>query len=64
MRLYLAVAVLMLAFVAYTEAQEDTLQERFTKFTEQISELSRSMRAKLNWLQERLEELKAKFGGQ
>merc|ERR1712189_41919 len=28
MRLYLAVAVLMLAFVAYTEAQEETIEQK------------------------------------
>ncbi|XP_028280358.1 apolipoprotein C-I [Parambassis ranga] len=46
MRLYLAVALLMLAFVAYTEAQEDTIEQKFTKFGEQISELSRNLAEK------------------
>ncbi|XP_018553808.1 apolipoprotein C-I [Lates calcarifer] len=40
MRLFLAVAVLMLAFVAYTEAQDDTVQEKFANFGKQLSEMS------------------------
>uniref|UniRef100_A0A8C6WN95 Apolipoprotein C-I n=1 Tax=Neogobius melanostomus TaxID=47308 RepID=A0A8C6WN95_9GOBI len=40
MRLYLAVAVLMLAFVAYTEAQEATVEERFNQFGEQVKEFT------------------------
>ncbi|XP_041844656.1 apolipoprotein C-I [Melanotaenia boesemani] len=46
MRLYLAVAVLMLAFVAYTEAQEETIEDKFTKFGEQISEMSKNLAEK------------------
>lgn len=77
MRLYLAVAVLMLAFVAYTgrscvnytvktspqssflpccvtlcpslspaEAQEETIEQRFTKFGEQMSEMSKTLAEK------------------
>ncbi|XP_045901439.1 apolipoprotein C-I [Micropterus dolomieu] len=38
MRLYLAVAVLVLAFVAYTEAQEETIEQRFSKFGEQMTQ--------------------------
>ncbi|XP_044063235.1 apolipoprotein C-I [Siniperca chuatsi] len=43
MRLYLALAVLMLAFVAYTEAQEETIEAKFTKFGEQMSEMTRTL---------------------
>lgn len=43
MRLYLAVAVLMLAFVAYTEAQEETIEQKFVKFGEQMSEVGKSL---------------------
>ncbi|XP_056235712.1 apolipoprotein C-I [Seriola aureovittata] len=48
MKLYLAVAVLVLAFVAYTaaEAQEDTIEQRFTKFGEQMTEMGRSLAEK------------------
>uniref|UniRef100_A0A3B4U3M2 Apolipoprotein C-I n=1 Tax=Seriola dumerili TaxID=41447 RepID=A0A3B4U3M2_SERDU len=46
MKLYLAVAVLVLAFVAYTEAQEDTIQQRFTKFGEEMSEMGRNLAEK------------------
>ncbi|XP_026173129.1 apolipoprotein C-I [Mastacembelus armatus] len=38
MRLYLAVAMLMLAFVAFTEAQEETIKQRVVKISEQLSE--------------------------
>merc|ERR1712035_169393 len=41
MRLYLAVAVLMLAFVAYTDAQEDTFEQKLKKFTDKITYLGR-----------------------
>uniref|UniRef100_UPI0037E96590 apolipoprotein C-I n=1 Tax=Semicossyphus pulcher TaxID=241346 RepID=UPI0037E96590 len=44
MRLFLAVAVLMLAFVAYTDAQdEDTIEQKFTKFGERVTEISKSL---------------------
>ncbi|XP_060937075.1 apolipoprotein C-I [Limanda limanda] len=43
MRVFLAVAVLMLAFVAYTEAQEETMKDKFTRFGEKVSELSQTM---------------------
>ncbi|KAG7474777.1 apolipoprotein C-I-like [Solea senegalensis] len=46
MRLYLAVAVLMLAFVAYTEAQDDTIEERFSAFTDRVAEMSRNLAEK------------------
>uniref|UniRef100_A0A3B5AVB8 Uncharacterized protein n=1 Tax=Stegastes partitus TaxID=144197 RepID=A0A3B5AVB8_9TELE len=39
MRLYLAVAVLLLALVAYTEAQDDT----FSKFTEHLTDAGRKL---------------------
>uniref|UniRef100_A0A8C5ELV8 Apolipoprotein C-I-like n=1 Tax=Gouania willdenowi TaxID=441366 RepID=A0A8C5ELV8_GOUWI len=35
MRLYLAVAVLVLALVAYTEAQDATMEEKMTQFGDQ-----------------------------
>ncbi|XP_049902557.1 apolipoprotein C-I [Epinephelus moara] len=43
MRLYLAIAVLMLALVAYTEAQEDTIEQKFAKFTEQVSQVGEKL---------------------
>uniref|UniRef100_A0A669BT51 Apolipoprotein C-I n=1 Tax=Oreochromis niloticus TaxID=8128 RepID=A0A669BT51_ORENI len=47
MRLYLAVAVLMLAFVAYTEAQDDTsIQERFDRFGQKLTEIGQSLAEK------------------
>ncbi|XP_058504082.1 apolipoprotein C-I [Solea solea] len=46
MRLYLAVAVLMLAFVAYTEAQDEPLEDRFSAFTAQVAEMSRNLAEK------------------
>lgn len=41
MRLYLALAVLMLAFVAYTEAQDDGIEQTFARFTAQMNEMGR-----------------------
>ncbi|XP_078107957.1 apolipoprotein C-I [Sander vitreus] len=46
MRLYLAVAVLMLAFVAYTEAQEDTIEQKFVAFRDHMTEMSKSLAEK------------------
>ncbi|XP_040899396.1 apolipoprotein C-I [Toxotes jaculatrix] len=46
MRLYLAVAVLMLAFVAYTEAQEETFTDRLTSFGEQLQVMARELAEK------------------
>ncbi|XP_040020899.2 apolipoprotein C-I [Gasterosteus aculeatus] len=48
MKLYLAVAVLMLAFVAYTEAQdaEQTVEQRFNRFGEQVAEVSKGLAEK------------------
>ncbi|KAM9852698.1 apolipoprotein C-I [Aulostomus maculatus] len=43
MRLYLAVAVLLLALVAYTEAQDQTFQERFQSFTQQVTDATRDL---------------------
>ncbi|XP_060906193.1 apolipoprotein C-I [Labrus mixtus] len=44
MRLFLAVAVLMLALVAYTEAQEEeTVEQRFAKFGNQMSEFGQNL---------------------
>ncbi|XP_030606045.1 apolipoprotein C-I [Archocentrus centrarchus] len=43
MRLYLAVAVLMLAFVAYTEAQEETVDQRLSAFGDKLTEFGRSI---------------------
>ncbi|XP_070691954.1 apolipoprotein C-I [Pempheris klunzingeri] len=43
MRLYLAVAVLMLAFVAYTEAQEETVEQRLTRFGGEVTEMSKTL---------------------
>ncbi|XP_062255725.1 apolipoprotein C-I [Platichthys flesus] len=46
MKLFLAVAVLMMAFVAYTEAQEDTMEDKFSRFGEKMSELGQTMAEK------------------
>ncbi|KAM6935973.1 apolipoprotein C-I [Lycodopsis pacificus] len=50
MKLYLAVAVLMLAFVAYTEAQdqveEQTIEQRFSNFGEQVAEVGKNLAEK------------------
>ncbi|XP_027868060.1 apolipoprotein C-I [Xiphophorus couchianus] len=46
MRLYLAAAVLLLALVAYTEAQDDSLAERFSNFGDQITEFSKNVAEK------------------
>ncbi|MDL0519387.1 hypothetical protein O3J80_21195, partial [Yersinia pestis] len=44
MRLFLAVAVLMLALVAYTEAQDtDTLEQRFNQFRERMTEVGKNL---------------------
>nr|QCP69310.1 apolipoprotein C1 [Lateolabrax maculatus] len=50
MRLYLAAAVLMLAFVAYAEAQdaqqEDTVEQRFAKLGEHMSAIGQTLAEK------------------
>ncbi|XP_051263162.1 apolipoprotein C-I [Dicentrarchus labrax] len=46
MRLYLAVAVLLLALVAYTEAQEDTVERRFAEFGNQMTEMGKNLAEK------------------
>ncbi|XP_026040287.1 apolipoprotein C-I [Astatotilapia calliptera] len=47
MRLYLAVAVLMLAFVAYTEAQDDTsFTDKFDRFGQKLTEIGQSLAEK------------------
>ncbi|TNN89192.1 Apolipoprotein C-I [Liparis tanakae] len=48
MRVYLAVAMLMLAFVAYTEAQdqEETIEQRFANFGQQMAEVTKSLAEK------------------
>ncbi|KAG7216902.1 hypothetical protein INR49_001556 [Caranx melampygus] len=43
MRLYLALAVLMLAFVAYTDAQDSDIKQSFASFTERVNEFSRDL---------------------
>uniref|UniRef100_G3NGS3 Apolipoprotein C-I n=1 Tax=Gasterosteus aculeatus TaxID=69293 RepID=G3NGS3_GASAC len=50
MKLYLAVAVLMLAFVAYTDTEaqdaEQTVEQRFNRFGEQVAEVSKGLAEK------------------
>ncbi|XP_014876012.1 apolipoprotein C-I [Poecilia latipinna] len=46
MRLYLAAAVLLLALVAYTEAQDDSLAEKFSNFGDQITEFGKNVAEK------------------
>uniref|UniRef100_A0A3Q4AWR8 Apolipoprotein C-I n=1 Tax=Mola mola TaxID=94237 RepID=A0A3Q4AWR8_MOLML len=44
MKLYLAVAVLMLAFVAHTEAQEEeTVGSTFTRFGDHVTDMTRGL---------------------
>ncbi|XP_076593606.1 apolipoprotein C-I [Chaetodon auriga] len=43
MRLLLAVAVLVLAFVAYTEAQEDTVEGTITRFGQHVTEIGSNL---------------------
>uniref|UniRef100_A0A672FJ29 Apolipoprotein C-I-like n=1 Tax=Salarias fasciatus TaxID=181472 RepID=A0A672FJ29_SALFA len=43
MRLFLAVAVLMLALVAYTEAQDDTLEAKLNKIKDQFTEMGSNL---------------------
>ncbi|KAM9722930.1 apolipoprotein C-I [Menidia menidia] len=43
MRLYLAVAMLLLALVAYTEAQEETVEDKLTKFGQQLGEMGKNL---------------------
>ncbi|XP_036928817.1 apolipoprotein C-I isoform X3 [Acanthopagrus latus] len=46
MRLFLAVAVLMLAFIAYTEAQEETAEQKLAKFGKQMTEMGKNLAEK------------------
>ncbi|XP_034467316.1 apolipoprotein C-I [Hippoglossus hippoglossus] len=46
MRLFLAVAVLMLALVAYTEAQDDSIEDKFARFGERMSEIGQTVAEK------------------
>ncbi|XP_038132245.1 apolipoprotein C-I [Cyprinodon tularosa] len=46
MRLYLAAAVLLLAFVAYTEAQDDSIQDRLSTFRDQVTEFGKTVAEK------------------
>uniref|UniRef100_A0A3Q2QLB3 Apolipoprotein C-I-like n=1 Tax=Fundulus heteroclitus TaxID=8078 RepID=A0A3Q2QLB3_FUNHE len=46
MRLYLAAAVLLLAFVAYTEAQDDSITDKFSNFGDQITEFGKNVAEK------------------
>ncbi|XP_019948351.2 apolipoprotein C-I [Paralichthys olivaceus] len=43
MKLFLAVAVLMLALVAYTEAQDDSIGDTFTRFGDKMQEMGRDL---------------------
>ncbi|XP_037532097.1 apolipoprotein C-I [Nematolebias whitei] len=43
MRLYLAAAVLMLAFVAYTEAQDAPQDDSFANFQDKMTEFGRGV---------------------
>ncbi|XP_039974702.1 apolipoprotein C-I [Xiphias gladius] len=46
MRLYLAAAVLMLALVAYAEAEGETAAEQLSRLGERVSEMSRNLAEK------------------
>ncbi|XP_028437125.1 apolipoprotein C-I [Perca flavescens] len=46
MKLYLAVAVLMLAFVAYTEAQEETIEQKLAAFQDRLNEMGKTLAEK------------------
>ncbi|XP_008429390.1 apolipoprotein C-I [Poecilia reticulata] len=76
MRLYLAAAVLLLALVAYTEAQDD-FAERFSNFGDQLTEFGKNVAEKAkthydtistsefavstrNWFTEQFQKIKTK----
>ncbi|XP_055019644.1 apolipoprotein C-I-like [Boleophthalmus pectinirostris] len=42
MKLYLALAVLVLAFVAYTEAQDDTAEDGFNRVHQSVTEFGKT----------------------
>ncbi|KAM8735106.1 apolipoprotein C-I-like [Acanthopagrus schlegelii] len=46
MRLFLAVAVLMLAFIAYTEAQEETVEQKMAQFGERVTQMGQELAEK------------------
>ncbi|WP_233005575.1 hypothetical protein, partial [Exiguobacterium aurantiacum] len=46
MKLYLAAAVLMLVLAAHTEAQEETLEQRFATFQTQVKEITENLAEK------------------
>ncbi|XP_065117063.1 apolipoprotein C-I [Paramisgurnus dabryanus] len=46
MKLYLAAAVLMLVLAAHTEAQEDTLEQRFANFQNQMKDMTEDLAQK------------------
>ncbi|XP_077430661.1 apolipoprotein C-I [Vanacampus margaritifer] len=43
MKLYLAVAVLLLALIAYADAQDETIEEKFNKYGEQVAQVFRNI---------------------
>ncbi|XP_036928814.1 apolipoprotein C-I isoform X2 [Acanthopagrus latus] len=47
MRLFLAVAVLMLAFIAYTEAQEETIEQKVAQFGERVTQVGQDLAEKV-----------------
>ncbi|KAL0985040.1 hypothetical protein UPYG_G00152160 [Umbra pygmaea] len=55
MKLSIAIAVLMLVFAAHTEAQEaQTIEERFSKFSDQLKEMSDDMTVKTQDLMKKI----------
>ncbi|XP_072316456.1 apolipoprotein C-I [Eucyclogobius newberryi] len=46
MKLYLAIAVLMLAFVAYTEVAEASVENRFNQFGQQVTDFGKTVAEK------------------
>uniref|UniRef100_A0A3Q2XNM7 Uncharacterized protein n=1 Tax=Hippocampus comes TaxID=109280 RepID=A0A3Q2XNM7_HIPCM len=43
MKLYLAVAVLLLALIAYADAQEETFEEKLSRYGDQVAQVFRNM---------------------
>merc|ERR1711980_37832 len=55
MRLFLAVAVLMLAFVACTEAEEETVEQKLAKFGQRLTEMGETLAEKAKHTLEKIQ---------
>ncbi|XP_068507877.1 apolipoprotein C-I [Syngnathus scovelli] len=45
MKVYLAVAVLLLALIAYTDAQDETIEEKLSRYGDRVAETFKDMAA-------------------